>query len=452
VRGAGWSTFDIEGMVPVRPRTPRKFQGPTLDLPVYSAAVFPKRGLAACLTIVLVAGCGSTPATTGPASPGATGGPGTANPTVPDSTAGATPGATSGATLEPTPTSALPTGAPATGGDGSGGVYAGTIGGQIKAAWADIPARVYVPNEKSADVVVIDPATFKILDRLKVSAYPEHITPAWDGQLLYVNDMIGHALTVIDPRTSKATGTIKLPSPYNLYFTPDGTRAIDVEDMNHGYPTDQNGLLFLDPKTWKKIGFVGIPWAGANHLDFSADGKTLFITTEFTGRIVAVDVDAMKIIKSFDVGGSPTDVRLAPDGSVVFVANQVRDVIDIVNTTTLEYDGFIKAGPGAHGIALSRDVTKLYVTNREAGTLSVVDIASRTVVDTWTIGGTPDMIAQSPDGSQLWISNRYSGTISVVDASTGAVIKVIATGANPHGLTYWPQPGQYSLGHNGNMR
>ena len=28
----------------------------------------------------------------------------------------------------------------------------------------------------------------------------------------------------------------------------------------------------------------------------------------------------------------------------------------------------------------------------------------------------------------------------------------IRVGANPHGLTVWPQPGRYSLGHTGNMR
>ena len=28
----------------------------------------------------------------------------------------------------------------------------------------------------------------------------------------------------------------------------------------------------------------------------------------------------------------------------------------------------------------------------------------------------------------------------------------IAVGAEPHGLTVWPQPGRYSLGHTGNMR
>jgi hypothetical protein len=40
----------------------------------------------------------------------------------------------------------------------------------------------------------------------------------------------------------------------------------------------------------------------------------------------------------------------------------------------------------------------------------------------------------------------------VVDSATGKVLKEIETGARPHGLAFWPLPGRYSLGHNGNMR
>ena len=92
------------------------------------------------------------------------------------------------------------------------------------------------------------------------------------------------------------------------------------------------------------------------------------------------------------------------------------------------------------------------MTNRVAGTITVVDVATRRVVDTWKVGGSPDMATMSPDGSQLWVSNRFHGTVEVINPETGEVIKVIKTGANPHGLTFWPQPGTMSLGHNGNMR
>jgi YVTN family beta-propeller protein len=412
------------------------------------------RGLAIFAAIALVAAaCDSTPAASAPGG-GTPAGLAAASPSgqpVAMSSGTPPPNTTPGpvgpvASVTPvTPTPSSPT--------ALGGVYWATISGQINPRWASIPARVYVPDEGSGDVVVIDPATYRIIGRFNVGASPEHITPAWDGQTLYVNNMNGGSLTEINPYTGRPNGiTIRVPNPYNLYFTPDGSRSIVVEDMLHGAPTDPNGLLFLNRKTWQKVGFVPIPWAGANHLDFSADGKILFLSCEYSGRIVAVDVARMKVITSLNVGGSPTDVRLSPDGSVVFVANQLRNGVDVIDTKTLSYVSFIRAGPGAHGLAISRDATRLFITNRHGGSVTVVDIASRKVVATWVIGGTPDMVAETPDGSQLWISNRYSGTITIVDAHSGAVIRTIATGLNPHGLAYWPEPGRFSLGHNGNMR
>jgi hypothetical protein len=40
----------------------------------------------------------------------------------------------------------------------------------------------------------------------------------------------------------------------------------------------------------------------------------------------------------------------------------------------------------------------------------------------------------------------------VIGTRTGRVIHVIRTGIKPHGLAYFPQPGRYSMGHNGVYR
>ena len=62
------------------------------------------------------------------------------------------------------------------------------------------------------------------------------------------------------------------------------------------------------------------------------------------------------------------------------------------------------------------------------------------------------MIQISPDGNELWVSNRFYGNVSVGNTSTGRLIHRIRTGKRPHGLAYFPQPGRYSLGHNGVYR
>ena len=82
----------------------------------------------------------------------------------------------------------------------------------------------------------------------------------------------------------------------------------------------------------------------------------------------------------------------------------------------------------------------------------MIDFASRSVVATWNVGGSPYMVQVSPSGKQLWVSNRFGTTIEAISTSTGRVIRQIVVGVDPHGLSYFPQPGRFSLGHNGVYR
>lgn len=58
----------------------------------------------------------------------------------------------------------------------------------------------------------------------------------------------------------------------------------------------------------------------------------------------------------------------------------------------------------------------------------------------------------TPDGTELWLGGRYDAEVYVMNTVTGELVATIPAGDNPHGLTVWPQPGRYSLGHTGNMR
>ena len=324
-------------------------------------------------------------------------------------------------------------------------VYSATLAGTLSPAVADIPPRVYVPNSDAGTVSVVDPATLQVIDRFRVGSVPHHVTPSWDLTKLYVNNTESNTFTVIDPRTGRPTGDIPVEDPYNLYFTPDGTKAIVVAER-------LKRLDFRNPQTWELIKSVTIPWAGADHLDFSADGTYLMVSTEFTGKVAKVDTRTMELVGVAEVGSLPIDVKVSPDGSVFFVANQGRHGVSIVDPETMTEIGFLPTGRGAHGLNYSRDTKTLYVSNRLAGTISLIDVASRTVRDTWTVGGSPDMIQINPDGSQLWVSGRFHANVLVVDAASGKVIKAIPTGAGAHGVSYFPAPGRYSIGHNGVYR
>ncbi len=334
---------------------------------------------------------------------------------------------------------------------------------KLSPAVATALPRVYVPNLKSNDVYVIDPATLKVVDRFRVGINPQHIVPSYDLKTLWVtNNAEGRtdgSLTPIDPVTGKPGRSIAVDDPYNMYFTPDGRSAIVVAEA-------LKRLDFRDPQTMALQASLAVPQCpGINHADFSIDGRFVIFTCEFEGSLAKIDLVGRKVLGYLKLskGGMPQDIRVSPDGKTFFVADMKAGGVFVIDGDGFKETGFIQTGVGTHGLYPSRDGTKLYAANRGSsrihgpphgkGSVSVIDFATRRIVATWPIpgGGSPDMGNVSVDGKILWLSGRYDNVVYAIDTASGEV-RIIPVGKEPHGLTVWPQPGRYSLGHTGNMR
>ena len=379
----------------------------------------------------------------------------------------------------------------------SANLYSETAAGKFSPAVAGALERVYVPNRSANSVTVIDPATLKVVDTFKVGVHPQHVVPSWDLKTLWVaNNAEGRtdgSLTPIDPKTGKPGKSIPVDDPYNMYWSPDGKFAIVVAEAF-------KRLDFRDARTMKLEYSIATPACdGINHADFSINGSFAVFTCEFGNQITKIDLvnravlgniglspyfdrpDVLALLakpgakpkKIPDPGrpgaqitttpGMPQDIRIAPDGKLFFVADMIADGVHLVDGDKFKQVGFIPTGVGAHGLYPSRDGKQLYVANRGGnvirgtaggmGSVAVIDFATRAVVKTWTIpgGGSPDMGNVSADGRHLWLSGRYDDVVYRIDTDSGGVDK-IKVGREPHGLTVWPQPGRYSLGHTGNLR
>ena len=353
-------------------------------------------------------------------------------------------------------------------------IYSETTTGKLSQATAAALQRVYVPNVKSGDVYVIDPASYQVVDHFMVGGNPQHVIPSWDLKTLWVAGSaergLSGILTPIDAKTGKPGTTIKVRDAYNLYFTPDGHSAIVVAEA-------LKRLEFRDPQMMTPQYDIATPrCSGVNHADFSIDGMYVFFTCEFSGGgLIKIDLMQRKIVGEMKLNredsgqaaaahSMPQDIRISPDGKLLFVADMEADGVFVVDTQTFKQTGFIPTGRGAHGLYPSRDGKKLYVTNRGThmgegkphgqGSISIIDFATRKVEKTWPIpgGGSPDMGNVSADGKTLWLSGRFDKVVYAIDTNTGSILKTIPVGTEPHGLTIWPQPGRYSLGHTGVMR
>ena len=392
-------------------------------------------------------------------------------------------------------------------------LYSETATGHMNPATSGALARVYVPEHGGDSVSVIDPATMTVVDHFKVGSSPQHVVPSYDLKTLWVtnnNDFrrrAGSSLTPIDPSTGKPGKTVAVTDAYNMYFMPDGSAAIVVNEA-------QARLDFRDPQTMKLMYSVETPGcSGLNHADFSIDGSYAIFSCEFHGGVAKIDLVQRKLVGVLDLvkpmdalqksenfaperpaeefgrvrhrharvhvshgssdvimghgmmgRGMPQDVRISPDGKVFYVADMIADGVFMVDGDAFTQIGFIPTGTGAHGFCVSRDGKKLYISNRGShampsgapggrGSVSVLDFATRTIEANWPIpgGGSPDMGEVSADGKTLWFAGRFDDVVYAIDTSNGNVTK-IKVGSEPHGLTVWPQPGRFSLGHTGNMR
>jgi YVTN family beta-propeller protein len=376
-------------------------------------------------------------------------------------------------------------------------LYSETTADKMSPAVDGALPRIYVPNRRANSVTVIDPATLQVVDTFKVGRNPQHVVPSWDLRTLWVaNNAEGRtdgSLTPIDPLTGRPGEAIPVDDPYNLYWTPDGRYAIVVAE-------EHRRLDFRNPRTMKIEFSLAVPkCAGVNHADFSIDGSYALFTCEFDGAVTKIDMvnhsvvgtlvltpfyqrpDVVAQLEVFEkkpaivsdspeLGGAicakrgmPQDIRISPDGKLFYVADMMADGVHVVDGASFRQVGFIPTGVGAHGLYPSRDGKLLYVANRGSnkmlgprrgkGSVSVIDFATQKVVAFWPIpgGGSPDMGNVSADGRHLWLSGRYDDVVYRIDTTTGAVDK-IKVGREPHGLTVWPQPGRYSLGHTGNLR
>ena len=273
--------------------------------------------------------------------------------------------------------------------------------------------RVYVPNLRGNNVTVIDPATLKIVDRFKVGRAPQHIVPSWDMRTLWVanNAERGNdgSLTPVDPRTGKPGKSIPVDDPYNVYFTPDGQSTIIVAEAKHR-------LDFRDPKTLKLQYAIEVPkCGGVNHGDFSIDGRYAIFTCEFEGSVAKIDLVNKSVVGYLKLEMPKT---------------RFKGGVKSPNPLETEICTVTKGMP--QDIRIAPNGKLFYVADMEADGVHLVDGESFKEVGFITTGVAAHGLYPSRDAKSLYVANRGShsihgkphgpGSVTVIDFATNKVV------------------------------
>ena len=278
--------------------------------------------------------------------------------------------------------------------------------GALSAARAE--PRVYVSNEESTEIAVIDASTESLVNRIFVGKRPRGIRVSPDGKSLFV------ALSG-SPIAPPGTDESKLPPPDRAA---DGIAVVDLAAQK------LQRTLFTgeDPESF----------------DISPDGTTLYVSNEDAGTATIVSLATGDVLAVVPVGEEPEGVRIRPDGQVVYVTSEAENQVTAIDTRTRQVVARIETGPRPRGIAFTSDGRRAYVTAEQGGTVAVIDAQKHQLISEIKIdfpGAKPMGVALSPRGDTAYVTCGRGRAIAVIDVATNQVRKIFPEiGARPWGI------------------
>jgi YVTN family beta-propeller protein len=279
---------------------------------------------------------------------------------------------------------------------------------------ADAPSgafRVYVTNEGSGDISIIDPATRAVVGRIPLGKRPRGIIASPDRRLLYVA----------------------------LSGSPVGGPGVDESSLP---PADKSadGIAVVDIASGKLLRVLrGI--SDPEQIAVSPDGATLYVASEDSGRVMFMDAASGAIRANLVVGGEPEGLAASPDGKLVYATSEEDSTIAVIDAQQPRVITRIPVGDRPRTIAFDRSGARAYVPGENDASLSIIDVAAKKVTRSTKISGEsvrPMGVAVSPADGRLFVTTGRGGTLARFDPATLAPAGVAAVGERPWGLALSP--------------
>lgn len=262
--------------------------------------------------------------------------------------------------------------------------------------------RLGVLSGKTSQLVLFDPQSGELLERVPFPSDAQNTPPE------------PAAANNLKPDTGA------IVSFTGLVFSPDGSKL---------YVSNVHGSIKVFQVEGRRVTpaySMALPAANApkrakeipSGLSLSADGNKLYVCGNLSNRLHELDARNGQVLRSFDVGVAPYDVRIV--GNRAFVSNWGGRRPTDGDTI----------GPAGKGTTVRVDPVR-FIANE--GTVSIVDLESGRET-ALMVGLHPSGLATSPDGKYVVCANAASDTVSIIDAQAASVVDTLWTKRVPHDL------------------
>ena len=288
--------------------------------------------------------------------------------------------------------------------------------------------KVYVANESSNSVSVIDGTTFTVLGEVDTLNHATHdLSLARNGKQLWATNLASGRVSVIDTETLETIASI---------YTGKRSHVVTLtNDNQHAWVANINddSISIIDTSIFRILGTIPVS-KGPMGIAFSRDGRLAYVSTK-DKAVNVIDTAAHRIIQRIPVGANPHFLVLGPDGRI-WGTNTGSNDIYVIDPHTNQVATTIEVGPAPQQIAFAYKGTagpNAYVTVAGINKVVVVsanapELKIRGQID---VGEGPNGIWANAVGTRLYVGHTRSNNLMAIDTGTNQILATVPVGRKP---------------------
>ncbi|MFF0431765.1 IPT/TIG domain-containing protein [Streptomyces sp. NPDC004327] len=264
----------------------------------------------------------------------------------------------------------------------------------------------------------------KVIATIRVGDSPLYAAITPDGSSVYVVNVNGNSVSVVDTASNTVKATIPVGQmPWDVAVTPDGSTVY----VANRYSNSVSVISTATNTITRTISGLGSP----SSLAVTHDGSELWVSTNSTITVVSTATHA--VVQT--IAQDSVEIALSPDEHYVYALGYRGSLAVLDRTAGNAKVATISTPSDGSDLAVTPDGSKVYVANGQYQSASVIDTTTNTVTKTIPTGPASYNLAIMPDGSHVFVS--AGNGIAVISTATDTVAS-FAPVHNPYGAVFTP--------------
>lgn len=288
--------------------------------------------------------------------------------------------------------------------------------------------KVYVANESSNSVSVIDGNTFQPLGEIDTLNHATHdLSLARNGKQLWATNLASGRISVIDTDAMETVASIYTGNRAHVVTLTNDNRHAWVANIGN------DTISIIDTKIFRILGTIPVT-KGPMGIAFSKDGRFAYVSSK-DKMVNVIDTAAHQVIKRIPVGANPHFLVLGPNGRI-WGTNTGSQELYIIDTNTNEIVHTVEVGPAPQQIAFAFKGTagpNAYVTVAGLNKVIMVNASSGqpTIRGQIDVGEGPNGIWANSVGTRLYVGHTRSNDVRIIDTGTNQILATVPVGRKP---------------------